>query len=114
MELVLRLHRHFRETRQPYRVAYAPDAVSWTECPESLAVLGRQRDRWHRGLAQILWRHRRMIANPRYGRIGLLAIPAFVFVELFGPVVEAAGYVGLAVALALGWLDVPLALLLLA
>ena len=114
MELVLRLHRTHREAGRPYRVAYAPDAVSWTECPESRAVLGRQRDRWHRGLAQILWRHRRMLLNPRYGRVGLLAYPAFVFVELLGPVVEALGLIGLVVATALGVLDVPLALLLLA
>lgn len=114
MELILRLHRTLREAGTPYRIGYAPDAVSWTECPESLAVLGRQRDRWHRGLAQILWRHKRMLFNPRYGKAGLLGFPAYVFVEFLGPVVEALGYVGLAVLLALGMVDVPLALLLLA
>ena len=114
MELILRLHRTLREAGTPYRIAYAPDAVSWTECPETLAVLGRQRDRWHRGLAQILWRHRAMLFNPRYGRVGTLAFPAYVGIELLGPVVEALGYVGLVVFVALGWLDVPLALLLLA
>ena len=114
MELILRLHRTFREQGRPYRIGYAPDAVSWTECPETLAVLGRQRDRWHRGLAQILWRHRAMLFNPRYGRVGTLAFPSYVGIELLGPVVEALGYVGLVVFTALGWLDVPLALLLLA
>ena len=113
MELVLRLHRSLREAGTPYRIGYAPDAVSWTECPETTAVLGRQRDRWHRGLAQILWRHRAMIGNPRYGRIGLLAMPAYLLIELLGPVVEALGYVALVVCLALGLVDVPLALLLL-
>ncbi len=114
MELVVRIHRRMRESSRPYRVAYVPEAVSWTECPESMAVLSRQRDRWHRGLAEILWRHRAMLFNPRYGRIGLVAYPAFLFVELLGPVIEAAGYVALVVALALGVVDVPVALLLLA
>ena len=114
MELVLRIYRTLREAGTPFRIGYAPDAVSWTECPETLAVLGRQRDRWHRGLAQILWRHRTMLFNPRYGRAGTLAFPAYVFVEFLGPVVEAVGYVGLAVMLALGLVDVPLAVLLLA
>ncbi|MAQ93301.1 MAG: glycosyl transferase [Rhodothermaceae bacterium] len=114
MELVLHLHQHFRETGQPYRVAYAPDAISWTECPEDRAVLGRQRDRWHRGLAQILWRHRKMFFNPRYGRVGMLAFPVYVLVELLGPVVEALGYVVLAVLVALGLVNGPVAVLLLA
>ncbi len=114
MELILRLHRAYRESGRPYRVAYAPDAVSWTECPETASVLGNQRDRWHRGLAQILWRHKRMLFNPRYGKAGLLAFPAYVFIELLGPVVEGLGYIGLAVAVAFGVVDVPLALLLLA
>ena len=114
MELILRLHRTHLEAGTPYRIGYAPDAVSWTECPESLAVLGRQRDRWHRGLAQILWRHRRMLFNPRYGRVGMLAFPAYVGIELLGPVVEALGYLGFVVFLAMGWIDLPLALLLLA
>ena len=114
MELILRLHRAYLESGRPYRVAYAPDAVSWTECPESRKVLGNQRDRWHRGLAQILWRHKRMLFNPRYGRAGLLAFPAYVFIELLGPVVEGLGYIALALAVAFGVLDWPLALLLFA
>jgi cellulose synthase/poly-beta-1,6-N-acetylglucosamine synthase-like glycosyltransferase len=51
MELVVRLHRHCREKGIPYRIYFVPDPVAWTECPESLATLSRQRDRWQRGLA---------------------------------------------------------------
>jgi cellulose synthase/poly-beta-1,6-N-acetylglucosamine synthase-like glycosyltransferase len=58
MELVVRLHRHCRERGIPYDIKFVPDPVAWTECPESLSVLGRQRDRWQRGLAQSLMRHR--------------------------------------------------------
>ena len=105
MELVVRLHRYQLKTGTPYRVAYAPDAISWTEVPESLAVLGRQRDRWHRGLAQVLWRHRRMMFRRTYGRIGWLSMPAFVFVELLGPVAELLGLVSLAVLSVLGFVD---------
>ena len=114
MELVLHLHETLRLAGEPYRVAYAPDAVSWTEAPDTLAVLGRQRDRWHRGLAQILWRHRRLMFSRRHGLVGMVAFPLYVLVDLLGPVVEAAGYLGLAVFWALGWIDWPLALLLLA
>lgn len=107
MELVVRLHRHCRERGRPYRVAFVPDPVAWTECPESLRVLGRQRDRWQRGLVESMWRHRAMLLNPRYGRVGLLAFPYFFFLEVFGPIIEALGYVTFLVALILGRASMP-------
>lgn len=91
MELVAKLRRHGHETGGPRRVAFVPDPVAWTEVPESLRVLGRQRDRWHRGLADVLWRHRSTLLRRRHGTLGLVAMPYFVFVELLAPVVEAAG-----------------------
>ena len=102
MELVVRMHRHCRERRIPYRIVFVPDPVAWTECPESTRVLGRQRDRWQRGLIQVLSRHRRMLLNPRYGRIGMVAFPYFFFLEGWGPLIELGGYVSFAVALILG------------
>ena len=102
MELVVRLHRRCRERGGPYRVTFVPDPVAWTECPETFATLGRQRDRWQRGLTQSLVRHRRMLFNPRYGRIGLLAYPYFFFLEMLGPGVELAGYVAFALLVATG------------
>lgn len=113
-ELTLKLHRHYRERGLPYRIAFAPDAVSWTECPDSLAVLGRQRDRWHRGGFEVIWKHRSMLFNPRYGRIGMVSLPVFLLVEMLGPVVEALGYVAFAVALVTGVINGPVAALLLA
>src|SRR5450759_123221 len=94
MELVLRLKRLSYERGGPGKIAFVPDPVAWTEVPESAKVLGRQRDRWHRGLADVLWRHRRMLFNPRYA-----------FVELLAPVSEAAGLIGLAFGLATGVVD---------
>lgn len=102
MELVVRLHRYFRERKLPYRIAFVPDPVAWTECPESLQVLGRQRDRWQRGLYQSLTRHSRMMLNPKYGAAGMLAFPYFFFLEMLGPVVEAMGYLTFALAFILG------------
>lgn len=99
MELVLRLKRLSYEQGGPGKIAFVPDPVAWTEVPESLRVLGRQRDRWHRGLADVLWRHRRMLLNPRYGVTGLVVFPYYAFVELLAPVIEAAGLVTLALGL---------------
>jgi cellulose synthase/poly-beta-1,6-N-acetylglucosamine synthase-like glycosyltransferase len=102
MELIVRLHRHMREKRLPYRIAFIPDPVAWTECPESLAVLGRQRDRWQRGLIQSLMRHRVMLFNPTFGRAGMLAFPYFFFLEMLGPIIELAGYVSFGATVAAG------------
>ena len=99
MELVLRLKRLSYERGGPGTIAFVPDPVAWTEVPESLKVLGRQRDRWHRGLADVLWRHRRMLLNPRYGVTGLVVFPYYTFIELLSPVIEAIGLISLAVGL---------------
>jgi cellulose synthase/poly-beta-1,6-N-acetylglucosamine synthase-like glycosyltransferase len=105
MELVLRLKRLSYEQPGPGKIAFVPDSVAWTEVPESTRVLGRQRDRWHRGLADVLWRHRRMLFNPRYGVTGLVVLPYYVFVELLAPVVELAGLASLVLGLAFGIVD---------
>jgi cellulose synthase/poly-beta-1,6-N-acetylglucosamine synthase-like glycosyltransferase len=103
MELVLRLHRHLRERDEEYRITFVPDPVCWTEAPETLKVLGRQRRRWQRGLFEGLWRHRRLMGNPRYGAVGVAAFPYFLLFELLGPVIELTGYILIPVAV---WLDV--------
>lgn len=113
-ELTLKLHRYHRERGLPYRIDFAPGATAWTECPSTLAVLGRQRDRWQRGGLEVVRKHGRLLFNPRYGRVGTVSFPAFVFIEMLGPLVEAAGYLVFAASWALGLLDVPTALLLLA
>jgi cellulose synthase/poly-beta-1,6-N-acetylglucosamine synthase-like glycosyltransferase len=104
-ELVLRLYRHRRERGEPCRITFFPDPICWTEAPASLRLLVRQRDRWQRGLIEMLWRHRAMFANPRYGRIGLVAIPYFTIFEMVGPVIELLGYVAVIVAVVLGLLS---------
>jgi cellulose synthase/poly-beta-1,6-N-acetylglucosamine synthase-like glycosyltransferase len=93
IELVIRLHRHCLERKRPYRISYVPDPVAWTECPETLKVLHRQRSRWQRGLLESTTRHTGMLFNPRYGRIGMLAFPYYMLLEGFGPVLEFFAYV---------------------
>jgi cellulose synthase/poly-beta-1,6-N-acetylglucosamine synthase-like glycosyltransferase len=111
MELVIRLRRHGFETGGPSDADFVPDPVAWTEVPESARVLGRQRDRWHRGLADVLWRHRTVLFNRKYGAMGWVAYPYFTFVELLAPIIEAMGLVGGIVGLARGVIDIQFALL---
>jgi cellulose synthase/poly-beta-1,6-N-acetylglucosamine synthase-like glycosyltransferase len=111
MELIVRLHRFKREKRQRYRIVFVPDPVCWTEAPDTVKVLARQRNRWHRGLLDTMLIHRKMFLNPQYGVIGMAAMPYFVFVELLGPVIEFFGYIAMVVLLIMGSLNLQLGLL---
>lgn len=92
MELVVRLHRWACQQRKKYKIVFRPDPVCWTEVPESMRILKRQRNRWQRGTIETVWAHKAMIGNPRYGFLGLFAFPYFVLFEMLGPLVELTGY----------------------
>jgi cellulose synthase/poly-beta-1,6-N-acetylglucosamine synthase-like glycosyltransferase len=105
MDLTLRLQRHFRNRREPFRIAFDPNPLCWTQAPEDWRSLQSQRCRWRRGLLQSLWRYRRMIGNPRYGKVGVTALPYVAFFEGLGPLLESVGYLVTFVAAALGYLN---------
>jgi cellulose synthase/poly-beta-1,6-N-acetylglucosamine synthase-like glycosyltransferase/peptidoglycan/xylan/chitin deacetylase (PgdA/CDA1 family) len=58
-----------------YRVVFDPTAIAWTEAPASVKGLAKQRFRWAYGTLQCLWKYRRITFNPRYGELGLVALP---------------------------------------
>jgi len=105
MELVLKMHRHMLESDTPYSVRYVPEPVCWTEAPESFQFLSNQRTRWQRGALECLSRHKKMIFNPRYGRLGMVTLPTFVLVDLISPIAEILGYFLMVIFVLLGWLD---------
>lgn len=106
MELVVRLHRRAIETGDSHRVVFLPEPVCWTEVPESLAVLGRQRARWHRGAIETFVRHGAMMMNPKYGRVGAIGMGQVLLFDLIGPMLELVGYTLMPLMWALGILDV--------
>ena len=111
MELVVRMHRIMREEKIPYRITFVPEPVCWTEVPESLKMLGRQRNRWQRGLIESLLSHRIMLFNPRYGVIGLFVMPFFFIFEMFGPIIEFLGYAVVLISFAAGFINIRFAIL---
>lgn len=92
MELVVKLHRLMRDKGLPYRIGFVPEPVCWTEAPEDLRVLGRQRARWHRGALETFERHSDVLVKPRYGRLALVGFGYILLVDVLGPVVELLGY----------------------
>ncbi|HEY0899907.1 MAG TPA: sulfatase-like hydrolase/transferase [Sphingobacteriaceae bacterium] len=105
MELLVRMRRYMEEQRLPYRVAFIPDPLCWTEAPVTEEILSRQRNRWTRGTIETLYKHRIMFLNPRYGVIGLLSFPYWFFFEMMAPLVEFGGLVYFIVCLIFGWAD---------
>ena len=111
LDLVVRLHRHLQRRKIPYEITFIPDPVAWTEVPESLRILSRQRERWHRGLISAMWQYKGMLFNPRYGRVGLIAMPFFTFGEMLAPLIEVLGYGITVLGLAYGVINTSFALL---
>lgn len=109
LDLVIRLRRYLRDHGSPDYMPFISDPVAWTEVPADTRTLSRQRERWHKGLIASMWQHRGLVFNPRYGRLGLLAMPFFVFGEMLAPVVEVLGYVLTAVGVGWGLIDWPFA-----
>ncbi|MFZ1576596.1 MAG: glycosyltransferase [Chromatiaceae bacterium] len=68
-DLTLSLH------RQGYRIRYAPQAVAWTEAPETARTFARQRFRWAFGTLQCLWKHRDLLFALRHGALGWFSLP---------------------------------------
>jgi len=93
MEIIVRLHRYVLDKMNGRRIVFLPHPVAWTEVPETFASLRKQRGRWYRGLRESLQYHRAMLWNPKYGRIGWFALPAFWLFEYYGPLFEVVGYV---------------------
>lgn len=102
MELVVRLRRKGYDEGRFDRVAFVPNPVAWTEAPSTWRTLARQRNRWFRGLLDVLVRHRDMVLNPKYGTAGMIAIPYFFVVEALAPFLETLGIVLVALGLATG------------
>ncbi|MFC1522306.1 glycosyltransferase [Elusimicrobiota bacterium] len=110
MEIICAIHEKLKTQGRDYRILFAADPVCWTEVPSSMAILGNQRRRWHRGLMETLSIHKKMIFNPRFGALGVGSLPFFYFFEGWGPIVELLGYFSFAVSIIMGWVDYPFAL----
>ena len=101
-ELVMRLHKNLRDQGRDYRIVFVAEPICWTEVPVTIGVLHRQRRRWHRGLWETLWAYRTMSGRPRYGVVGLVALPWHWLFELLAPVFELGGLALIALGAALG------------
>lgn len=99
MELTMHLHEYFRSANKPYSIVYVPDSVCWTQGPETIKDLKKQRERWYCGLRQTLRKYRNMVFNPQYGLVGMFMIPYVILYELLNPFMMLVGWFVIAWAL---------------
>ena len=74
-----------------WKVVQNNDAVAFTEAPMTVKALAKQRLRWTFGNFQVWYKHRGIILRPRFGWLGMFAIPYALFTTvlslLFMPLV---------------------------
>ena len=102
MELIMKLHEYHRTNNLPYVIKYAYDAICWTQAPERLRDLIKQRRRWHIGLIQSMTLHRRIM--------GIGSYFYYLFYEMLSPIIELLGMIITILACYFGLLNVKVAI----
>jgi cellulose synthase/poly-beta-1,6-N-acetylglucosamine synthase-like glycosyltransferase/peptidoglycan/xylan/chitin deacetylase (PgdA/CDA1 family)/spore germination protein YaaH len=77
-----------RVRRLGYKIGYEEAAVGWTEAPESVGTLARQRFRWSYGTLQCMWKHGDALFRPRYGVLGTLSMPNVWIFQILFPLIS--------------------------
>jgi cellulose synthase/poly-beta-1,6-N-acetylglucosamine synthase-like glycosyltransferase len=92
MNIIIKLHKYMLDRKLPYRIVFCPDAVCWTQAPDTLEILGSQRKRWSRGTLKNMWTYRKMMFIPKYKMIGFLSLPYLFFFEMLQPYLRVSGF----------------------
>jgi cellulose synthase/poly-beta-1,6-N-acetylglucosamine synthase-like glycosyltransferase len=74
--------------RLGWHVDYEEEAIAWTEAPETPGMLIRQRFRWTFGTLQSFWKHSGTLFRPKYGTLGLIALPNIFVFQLVLPLIS--------------------------
>ncbi|HET9595473.1 MAG TPA: glycosyltransferase [Anaeromyxobacteraceae bacterium] len=84
------------------RVAYADEALAYTEAPERARALLKQRFRWTFGVLQACWKHKARLLRRGGGALGWAILPAFLVYQFLVPLVAPAVDLMLVASLARG------------
>lgn len=76
--------------KRGYKIGYEETAIGWTEAPQNLRMLAKQRFRWAYGTLQCLWKHRDTLFRPRYGTLGFVAVPNVWIFQIIFPLISPA------------------------
>ncbi len=68
-----------------WKIKYEPRAIAYTEAPEQLFTLLKQRYRWTRGILQALRKHRRLLFASGHGLAPRLTVACMMFESVLWP-----------------------------
>jgi cellulose synthase/poly-beta-1,6-N-acetylglucosamine synthase-like glycosyltransferase/peptidoglycan/xylan/chitin deacetylase (PgdA/CDA1 family)/spore germination protein YaaH len=74
--------------RMGHSIGYEEDAIAWTEAPDRLRTLARQRFRWAFGTLQCMRKHIDALFRPRYGALGFIALPNVWIFQILFPLIS--------------------------
>jgi cellulose synthase/poly-beta-1,6-N-acetylglucosamine synthase-like glycosyltransferase len=68
--------------RAGWDVSYDQSAIAWTEAPQTIGQLARQRFRWAYGTIQCVWKHKRILGGGRPRGLALIGLPQTILFQL--------------------------------
>jgi cellulose synthase/poly-beta-1,6-N-acetylglucosamine synthase-like glycosyltransferase len=71
-----------------WRIAYADKATAYTEAPDTLRGLAKQRFRWSFGTLQCAWKHKYALLRPKYGMFGFVGLANIWIFQLLFPFIS--------------------------
>ncbi len=97
-EFVVKMHRFCLKNKIDYVIKYVPEAICWTQAPNNLTDLIKQRRRWYIGLFQTMVKHKEVAFNIKYKWLSIISYNYFLFFELLAPFIEVFGIIATIVA----------------
>ncbi len=98
-EFVIKIHRFCLKNKIDYIIKYVPEAICWTQAPNNLKDLIKQRRRWYIGLFQTMVKHKEIAFNIKYKWLSIISYNYFLFFELLAPFIEVFGIVATVIAI---------------
>jgi cellulose synthase/poly-beta-1,6-N-acetylglucosamine synthase-like glycosyltransferase len=77
-----------RMVRHDYRIVYDPQALAYTEAPQTFSAFVKQRFRWMYGTLQACWKHRDILFRRKGGTLGFIALPNVIIFQIAFPLVS--------------------------
>lgn len=106
MELILKIHKFMKKNKFKYYINFLPDPICWTQVPEDIKGLYKQRKRWQVGLLDCILKYSDIAFNYKFGTLGLITLPYFILFEFLSAVIEFLGILILPVIYFTGFLNV--------
>ncbi|NJL97185.1 glycosyltransferase [Candidatus Gracilibacteria bacterium] len=75
-----------RLIKNGWKIKYTKNALAITEAPDNISSFIKQRVRWMYGTLQVIFKHKEMLFNKKFGYFGFVVIPEFILTYFFLPI----------------------------